>query len=68
MTQPPMMAVIVNGETLQVNPDLPVFLVAFQDSGCATPGEGTTVERLRKLLRVAKALKLVNVIPERDQP
>ena len=67
MTQPPKMAVIVNGEAIEVNPDRPVYLAAFQDSGNATPGEGTTVERLRKLLRVAKALKLVNVVPARDQ-
>ena len=66
MTQPPMMAVIVNGEAIQVNPDLPVYLAVFQDGGNATPGEGTTVERLKKLLRVARALKLINVVPERD--
>ena len=66
MTQPPMMAVIINGEEIQVNPDLPVYLAVFQDGGNATPGEGTTVERLKKLLRVARALKLINVVPERD--
>ena len=66
MTQPPMMAVIINGEEIQVNPDLPVYLAVLQDGGNATPGEGTTVERLKKLLRVARALKLINVVPERD--
>jgi hypothetical protein len=61
-----MMAVIINGEEIQVNPDLPVYLAVFQDGGNATPVEGTTIERLKKLLRVARALKLINVVPERD--
>lgn len=67
MTHPPKMAVIVNGEAIEVNPDLPLYLALFQDGGNASPGEGSAVERLKKLLRVAKALKLVNVVPARDQ-
>jgi hypothetical protein len=45
--------------------DRPVFVVALQDAGSATEAEGTTAERIRKLLILGmKAFKLTAVTPE----
>ena len=58
-------AIRYDGHTFKVDPDRPVFVVAFQDSGSATEAEGTTAERIRKLLILGmKAFKVVAVLPE----
>ena len=54
-----------NGHTFKMDRDRPVFVVALQDSGSATEAEGTTAERIRKLLILGmKAFKLTAVTPE----
>ncbi|MFN9372767.1 MAG: hypothetical protein ACK6D3_12865 [Planctomycetaceae bacterium] len=58
-------AIRYDGHTFKVDPDRPVFVVAFQDSGSATEAEGTVTDRIRKLLLLGmKAFKVVAVLPE----
>jgi hypothetical protein len=53
------------GSTFQIDPDRPVYIVAFQDTGTATKAEGTVTDRIGKLLLLGmKAFKVVAVLPE----